>query len=62
VIAERGLERAWLGSKRVWGGRIGGWFEEECRAQLGVELDTLETTFWAEVDDLAGDGLPAGEE
>jgi hypothetical protein len=39
-----------------------GRFEEECRAQLGVELDALEAAFWADVDRLAGDGLPVGEE
>ena len=39
-----------------------GRFEEECRAQLGVELDALETAFWAEVERLAGDAAPAKQE
>src|SRR5712691_3637133 len=37
-------------------------FEEECQAQLGVELDTLEAAFWVEVGRLAEDALPAGKE
>ncbi len=39
-----------------------GRFAEECLAQLGVELDALETEFWAEVERLAGSGVPPKEE
>jgi hypothetical protein len=39
-----------------------GRFEEECLAQLGVAFDTLEAEFWAEVDRLAGDDMPPGQE
>jgi hypothetical protein len=39
-----------------------GRFGEECREQLGVELHDLEAAFWAEVDRLAGDVLPAKSE
>ena len=35
---------------------------EECVAQLGVEFDTLETEFWAEVERLAGNPDPAKRE
>jgi hypothetical protein len=39
-----------------------GRFEEECVAHLGVELDALESAFWAEVERLAGNSGPAGQE
>ncbi len=39
-----------------------GRFEEECLAQLGVELGVLEPEFWAEVERLAGNSGPAGQE
>jgi hypothetical protein len=39
-----------------------GRFEGECRAQLGVELEVLEPAFWAEVDRLADDASPSGNE
>jgi hypothetical protein len=39
-----------------------GRFEEDCMAQLGVEVDALESEFWAEVDHLSGDASPARPE
>ncbi len=39
-----------------------GRFEEECVIHLGVELDALESAFWAEVERLAGNSGPAGQE
>jgi hypothetical protein len=36
-----------------------GQFEAECAAQLGVELETLESEFWAEVERLADTPAPA---
>jgi hypothetical protein len=35
-----------------------GRFEAGCTEQLGVEFDTLESEFWAEVERLTGPGLP----
>jgi hypothetical protein len=39
-----------------------GRFEQECLAQLGAELDALESGFWAEVERLAGNPLPTEPE
>ena len=39
-----------------------GRFAEECLAQLGAGLDVLEPGFWAEVERLAADVMPARSE
>jgi hypothetical protein len=36
-----------------------GQFAEVCRAELGIDLDALESEFWAEVERLAGDISPS---
>jgi hypothetical protein len=37
-----------------------GTFEAACRTELGVELDALESEFWADVEGLAGNPNPEG--
>jgi hypothetical protein len=53
VLKKYGTE----GFLRLYGACRPGRFEEQCLAQLGVDLDSLELAFWSEVERLAG---PAG--